>query len=93
MLHVLVDDGARSYGRRKSARTFVAPRPELGHTTACFGGSDFPGLRVTVRGTAPGTERGVIIRWDKRRKKRMQGCNASSSQEVTHPSTTLAQAR
>ncbi|KAL5978075.1 hypothetical protein ACLOJK_037098 [Asimina triloba] len=37
------DDDARSYGRRKLARTFVATGPELAHTAARLRGSDFAG--------------------------------------------------
>ncbi|KAL5978074.1 hypothetical protein ACLOJK_037097 [Asimina triloba] len=37
------DDGARSYGRRKLVRTFVATGPELAHTAARLRGSDFAG--------------------------------------------------
>ncbi|KAL6000601.1 hypothetical protein ACLOJK_024300 [Asimina triloba] len=59
------DNGARSYGRRKSTQMFIAPGPELGRTVAFLRGSDFPGLRAMARGTAPGTECSLIIRWDK----------------------------
>ncbi|KAL5978079.1 hypothetical protein ACLOJK_037102 [Asimina triloba] len=37
------DDDARSYGRRKLARTFVATGPELAHTAVRLRGSDFAG--------------------------------------------------
>ncbi|KAL5978068.1 hypothetical protein ACLOJK_037091, partial [Asimina triloba] len=39
----LPDDGARSYERRKLARTFVATGPELGCTAARLRGFDFVG--------------------------------------------------
>ncbi|KAL5978077.1 hypothetical protein ACLOJK_037100 [Asimina triloba] len=37
------DDDARSYGRRKLARTFVATGPELAYMAARLRGSDFAG--------------------------------------------------
>ncbi|KAL5978078.1 hypothetical protein ACLOJK_037101 [Asimina triloba] len=37
------DDDARSYGRRKLARTFIATGPELAHTADRLRGSDFAG--------------------------------------------------
>ncbi|KAL5978067.1 hypothetical protein ACLOJK_037090 [Asimina triloba] len=56
------DDGARSYGRRKLTRTFVATGPELAHTAARLRSSDFagPSRDAAGRDARNGTRAGMI---------------------------------